>query len=273
LKGLFSNINMIVRAKRPNQSREQLEVKLIAPETIMIGALDPFEKHSQHVESYKTRGIHSYSIDQLDLPADNPMNILASMSGIAGKLALQDVLNKTTIKNPQRCIIIGAGTAGMAAIDEALAHQLEVTVVLTSSSKGKRIVEKGGEFVVLDKGASLTDQQAHIKKILHDADVVVASARRPKENAPLLIPASTLETMKQGACIVDLAISEGGNVEGSEHDKTVVLGNKVVVTNVSGYPKVQPRLSSIKWSKASLAFIELLSIDQNNKICQSVKIS
>ena len=73
---------------------------------------------------------------------------------------------------------------------------------------------------------------------------------------------STLNKMQQGSVVIDMAIAEGGNVENSEHDKTLILGNNVIVSNTSGYPKVKPHQSSILWSQATLLFIELLLSDK-----------
>ena len=69
--------------------------------------------------------------------------------------------------------------------------------------------------------------------------------------------------MNKGSVIVDMALSEGGNVEGSEHDKTLILGNGIIVTNTSGYPKALPHDASRLWSAASLLFIHKL-LDGNH---------
>jgi len=270
---LFHEVDIIVRAKRPNREREIAESKVFTGNTIMIGALDPFETNSPHIEEYKQAKITAYSIDQLDLPVDNPMNILASMSQIAGKLALLDAMEKTQLNKVKHCVIIGSGVAGMAAIEEAIAQGLEITVIVTSENKATTVQKKGAQPIILSRDSTLEEQQKIIAEAVKDADIVITSARRPKQAAPILIPTSTLEKMKSGACIVDLALSEGGNVAGSHHDQTLVLGNHIIVTNVSGYPKAQPRLASKQWSRASLAFIELLLSKQDPALLDSAKVT
>ncbi len=47
--------------------------------------------------------------------------------------------------------------------------------------------------------------------------------------------------MKTGAVIVDLAIEQGGNVEGAEFDKVAVSGNGV---KIIGYPNMAGRLAA-----------------------------
>src|SRR5207244_4042467 len=46
------------------------------------------------------------------------------------------------------------------------------------------------------------------------------------------------------AVVIDLAISNGGNVSGSKHDQVIALANDVLLVNISGYPKTEPRASS-----------------------------
>ncbi|MBT9560754.1 MAG: NAD(P)(+) transhydrogenase (Re/Si-specific) subunit alpha, partial [Myxococcales bacterium] len=47
----------------------------------------------------------------------------------------------------------------------------------------------------------------------------------------------------------------GGNVEGAQHDQTLILGG-VQVCNVSGYPKAHPAQASQLWSEATMRFLE-----------------
>lgn len=254
----FADIDVIVRAKRPDREREILENATIASGTIMIGALDPYEKNSDHINEYQQAKISTFSIDQLSLDENNPMNVLAAMSKIAGRLALLDAI-KRSAKPINKVVIIGFGIAGRSAFAEAISQQLKTTVILTNDTQTSSIEKAGAIAVMLNKTDVLSKQQQIVKQELLDADVVITTARRANQLAPLLIPNNTLQQMKKGAVIVDMALSEGGNVEGSEHDASLILGNGVIVTNVSGYPKAVPNEASILWSKATLHFI--LSLD------------
>lgn len=250
---LFTGINFIVRAKRPTRQREILENQAIAPNTILVGGLDPFEKNSTHIEEYHRAKIIGYSIDQLKLSENDPMNVLAAMSRFAGRLALQDAITKSDVTPIKKIVIIGIGIVGKAAVAEAKKQCQSAEIYVVSSNSN--LVLTDAKVVHIDAHAQLAQQQEIVKKIVQDADVVVTSARKANQLAPLLIPQTTLQQMKRGAVIVDMALSEGGNVEGSEHDATLRLGNDVIVTNTSGYPKALPQEASVLWSKASLTFI------------------
>lgn len=257
LRKLFSGINLIVRAKRPARAREAIEASAFEAGTIMMGALDPLERGSPHIDEYRQAHLTAYSIDQLVLPSDDPMNLLAAMSEIAGRLALLDGIKKWGAK-VNEVVIIGFGVAGKSAFAEALSQKIPTTVILSDPKQAAEIKRRGGAPQLLDRSADLQDQQAFVRNHILDADIVIACARRANHPAPLLISKETLLVMKKGSVIVDLALSEGGNVEGSEHDATHILGNGIKVTNISGYPKKFPREASQLWSRASFLFIGLL---------------
>ncbi|WP_367607764.1 alanine dehydrogenase [Legionella sp. W05-934-2] len=269
---LFEGIDIVCRAKRATREREKQESQAFRPGMILIGALDPFN-HEGHIEEYHQAQIVAYSIDQLSLPPDHPMNILAQMSAIAGEIAVLDALEKTTIPAPQTLLVIGTGVAGNAAINQGLKQNL--TVIVGSSTQAAINALQGNPQIqtfYIDRQQPLTVIQAQVKTYAEKADIVIASARSSGQKAPILFPLSTLASMKPGACIVDLSLSEGGNVEGSHHDKTVTLGNQILVTNTSGYPKVMPEIASPKWSLATRLFIEALSDPSQQSLVESVII-
>lgn len=259
-KQAFANIDILVRAKRPQREREKLESQAVLRGTIMIGALDPMEVGSDHIAEYHKAGIVAYSLDQLKLPIDDPMNILSAMSRFAGELALKDGVAKCD-HGINKVVIIGLGVVGKSALTEALSQKLPVTVIVGSDAKATEVKELGANAVVVDRQLPLAEQQKLICECLLDADVVLTAARRSGEQAPLLITTATVNQMQTHAVIVDMAISEGGNVQDSQHDEVVVAGNGVKIINESGYPKVLPKQASLLWSKASLYFITKVSQD------------
>ncbi|MDF1655476.1 MAG: alanine dehydrogenase [Coxiellaceae bacterium] len=257
-KDAFKDIDIIIRAKRPNAARESLELKAVSAGTTMVGALDPLESHSDHIAQYHAAGLKAYSIDQLALPADDPMNILAAMSRLAGQLSLKDAMQKCQLA-VKTVVIIGFGEAGRSAFHEAKQQGLQANVIVGNQLSADRVRAAGGNAVIVDRTLPLKQQQLQISAVASTAEIVITTARKSGQKAPLLIPESTLANMQSGAVVVDLAISEGGNVEGSQHDKTIEHARGVLITNVSGYPKVVPGQASELWSQASLAFIQQLA--------------
>lgn len=267
---LFKEIDIIVRVKRAKHSREEQEIAATPDNTIMIGALDPKEPDSDHINKYKTKKINAYSLDYLNVATDNPMNILAQMSTLTGKLALLDAIEKHENK-VNKLVIIGYGSAGKAALQEAITQNISTTVFCTQQAQKEHIEQQGAQAIILDKNNKLAVSQQSILNAIKNADIVITTARSRGVKAPLLIPTSSLQQMQSGAVVVDLAISDGGNVAGSEHDKTLSTEQGVILTNVSGYPKEVPEQASAIWSQASYLFIEKLSKD--DPLTASAKVS
>ena len=158
LHALFDGIDVVVRVKRANHERELQELAAMRKGTVMVGALDPREQGSDHVACYKRHGIHAYSLDDLRVATDDPLNILASMSALTGKLALQDAIKKHQGK-VQKVAIIAYGVAGQSALAEAVAHKFDAVVFCTRPKHCVDIEAMGATAVQLDKSVSLAQTQ------------------------------------------------------------------------------------------------------------------
>lgn len=150
-----------------------------------------------------------------------------------------------TVK-PARVVIFGVGVAGLQAI--ATAKRLGALVEATDiRPEVKEQVESlGGKFIDVEPDDDATEPSVYAKEASEDykkrqaeavgksvaqADVVITTAQVPGAKAPVLVPESMVQTMKNGAVIVDLAVEQGGNCDISEEGKVVVKhGVKLVGT-------------------------------------------
>ena len=262
----LSDIDIIVRVKRPDRAREKIENSVIKPHTKMIGLLDILERDSEHISEYQQAKIEYYSFDQFIFPDNTPMDSLKEMSRIAGRLALQHAIE--TFKKPviQEVSIIGSGEAGSAASQECIKRNIPHTVITSDVSKSQFLSSQGIHNVVIERTLPLKMRQDNIYQAIKNADIVITAASTAWVVAPILIPEVTLLKVKSGTVIVDLAVSDGGNVFGSRHDATVTLLNNVKIINVSGYPKELPVESSQSWSVASYYFLHLLLTSEDTLI-------
>lgn len=270
----FSNKDILIRAKRPDRTREKLEALAFREGQILIGALDPFLKDG-HIDEYRQARIEAYSIDQMELEKNDKMNLLAQMSDITGRLAVLDAIRSFNQPTPpHRILIVGAGTAGLSALHQALEEKLQIDILVTRQDVADNLNQiEGVSASIISKSASIEAQQSFVLEKAKQADLIITSARIAGQTAPLLFPSHTLDSLSKGTVIIDLALSEGGNVQGSQHDKQLILGNEVTVKNVSGYPKQFPHKASIAWSKATLLFLMLLMNDPNHTSAKEAKIN
>ena len=131
-QSMIAEVTWVVRVKRPSPEREQQEMAFFPAGIKMVGALDPKDPHSTHRQDYEKQGIQAYSFDAAPLPKAHPMNILTSMSDIAGRLSFYDALHLRHEKNAASVLIIGFGMAGQAAMRAARSEGFDVTVMTRS---------------------------------------------------------------------------------------------------------------------------------------------
>jgi NAD(P) transhydrogenase subunit alpha len=97
-------------------------------------------------------------------------------------------------------------------------------------------------------------------EIIHERckamDIVVTTALIPGRPAPKLIKAATVAAMKPGAVIVDLAVEQGGNVEGSEAG-AVVVKNGVKIVGTANLPALVATDASALYARNVLNFLAL----------------
>lgn len=153
---------------------------------------------------------------------------------------------------PAKVLIFGAGVAGLQAIATAkrLGAVVEVTDVRIETKE--QVESLGGRFLMVEgmdevkteggyaKEVSqdfLSKQKALIEDKIKDADLVITTALVMGKKAPVLVTAKMVESMKQGAVIVDMATESGGNCELSEKDK-VTVHNGVTVLGHSNLPSL-----------------------------------
>ena len=193
------------------------------------------------------------------------MDILSSMATVSGYKAVLEAASRLprffpmfmsaagTIK-PARVLILGAGVAGLQAI--AIARKLGAVVEVfdVRSAVKEEVKSLGGKFIEVEgakedaaAGGYAVEQSEEFKQKQQEliqqraiaADVVIATAQIPGKKAPVLILKETVNSMKPGSVIVDLAASTGGNCELTENGKNIVV-NGVNIIGKTDYPSDMP---------------------------------
>ena len=65
------------------------------------------------------------------------------------------------------------------------------------------------------------------------SDIVITTAQIFGRPAPKIIDKATIEKMKPGSVILDMAVETGGNVEGSEVDEVVDINGVKIFSGIS----------------------------------------
>ena len=183
------------------------------------------------------------------------MDVLSSQANLAGYAAVIEASNMLpsalpmmmtaagTLK-PARVFVIGVGVAGLQAIATAKRLGARVEAFDTRSVVEEQVKSLGAKFVKIDLGETgqteqgyakeLTDEQIAKQKDLQSkvcarSDIVITTAQLFGRQAPKIIDENTIQKMKTGSVIFDMAVESGGNVLGSKPDQVnIISGVKVV---------------------------------------------
>jgi NAD(P) transhydrogenase subunit alpha len=88
-----------------------------------------------------------------------------------------------------------------------------------------------------------------------DADVVITTAQIPGKRAPILVTTAMLAAMRPGSVIVDLAAEGGGNCEGTEPGREVVVHGVTIVAPLN-LPATMPVHASQMYARNISAFLD-----------------
>jgi H+-translocating NAD(P) transhydrogenase subunit alpha len=160
---------------------------------------------------------------------------------------------------PARVLVMGAGVAGLQAIATARRLGGSVSAYDVRPEAAEEVRSLGAGFLDLALEAQvgeggyaaeqssdfLARQQALIADVVSGSDLVVTTAAIPGRPAPRLVSTATIDRMRAGSVIVDLAAGSGGNVELSVDGEEVDRGGVLVIGDSDLPSKVATTASSL----------------------------
>jgi NAD(P) transhydrogenase subunit alpha len=265
------------------------DLKLVHKRHILMSQL--YHKSSPElIKSIADIGATAFSMDAMPrISRAQDMDVLSSQNNLAGyKAVILGAYEMTKIFplmmtaagtiTPSRVLIYGVGVAGLQAIATAkrLGAVVEATDIRTETKE--QVESLGAKFISVEdnkeeseggyaKEASeeyVQKQKEAVNKSLFQADLVITTANIPGKKAPVLITKEQVLQMKNGAVIIDLAASQGGNCEVSKiNEKVEVNGVKVIGTTIA--PESVSTNASELYAKNIYNFIIHLTEDLNFK--------
>ena len=230
----------------------------------LVAALDPF-RSGDALKAYAEAGVTAFAMEFMPrITRAQSMDILSSQSNLAGYRAVIDAAAEFTralpmmmtaagTVPPARVMVMGAGVAGLQAIATAKRLGAIVSATDVRPAAKEQVESLGATFVaVIDdefKQAETSggyakemspEYQAKQAELLAETikkqDIVITTALIPGRDAPRLVTSDMIATMKPGAVLVDLAVEQGGNIEGSKPGEMVKSGNALIIghKNVPG---------------------------------------
>ena len=232
-------------------------LKAAKPGAWIVAGLDPFGQRAR-VDAYAAAGFEALAMEFMPrITRAQSMDILSSQSNLAGYKAVIEAANAYGRAFPMmmtaagtvsaaKCFVMGVGVAGLQAIATARRLGAQVSATDVRSATKEQILSLGAKPIFVESVAGIEGEgaggyatemseeyqkaqaelvSAHIAK----QDIVITTALIPGRAAPRLISDAQIATMKPGCVIFDLAVAQGGNVEGSKPDEVVVKhGVKII---------------------------------------------
>lgn len=255
---------------------------------IIVGMLDPYR--NENLDNYAAKGVTAYAMELLPrtLSRAQNMDVLSSQANLAGYKAVLMAANEYsrpfpmfmtsagTVK-PAKVVILGVGVAGLQAI--ATAKRLGAVVEASDlrPTAREQVESLGGKWLDVPMSEEeaetakstggyawtpseqyIKDQAAIVDKALSVADIVITTAQIPGRQAPRLVHKTTLDKMKAGSVLIDMAAGTGGNVEGSVADQTITTDNGVRIVGAANIPSQLAAQSSDLYANNLVNFITTL---------------
>ncbi|QGZ40002.1 NAD(P) transhydrogenase subunit alpha [Pseudoduganella flava] len=296
---------IVLKVRAPDQG----ERALMKPGAVLIGMLNPFD--AQNIAVMASAGLSAFALEAVPrITRAQSMDVLSSQANIAGYKAVMVAANTYQRFMPMlmtaagtvkaaRVLIMGVGVAGL----QAIATAKRLGAVIEASDVRPPVKEQveslGAKFIDVP---FLTDEEKEIAQgvggyarpmpadwmrrqaeLVHEraklADIVITTALIPGRKAPVLIAEETVQAMKPGSVIVDLAVEQGGNCPLSELGKTVVKHGVHIV----GEPNLACHVAadaSALYARNVLDFLKLiidkedkLTIDQGDEIIKATLVA
>ena len=263
------------------------ELALLKETAVLIGLLEPF--NTDALEALAQRRVTGLAMEWLPrISRAQSMDVLSSQANIAGYKAVllaaaqlgrffPMLMTAAGTVKAARVLVLGAGVAGLQAIATAKRLGAVVEASDVRPAVKEQIESLGAKFLDVPY---LTDEEREIAQgtggyarpmpadwmrrqaeLVHEraiqSDVVITTALIPGRRAPLLIKEQTVKAMKPGAVVVDLAVEQGGNVEGIERGR-IADKHGVRLVGLENLPATVPTDASALYARNLLNFLALM---------------
>jgi alanine dehydrogenase len=199
--------------------------------------------------------------------ADGSLPLLAPMSEVAGRLAVQEgafylakahggrgiLLAGVPGVPPGNVAVLGGGIVGVNAARIALGLGADVSILDINVDRLRAVDDLFHGRVI-----TLMSNSFNIDQVLRRVDLLIGAVLITGARAPVLVTKEMVGHMKEGSVIVDVAVDQGGSVE-TIHPTTLLdptyVVSGVVHYGVANMPALVPRTSTFALTNATLPYV------------------
>ncbi|MGQ0618243.1 MAG: alanine dehydrogenase [Acidimicrobiia bacterium] len=271
----WGRAELVCKVKEPQEH----EYRYLRPDLVLFTYLHlaAYPEVAKALLAAGTAGV-AYETVQVDSGA---LPLLAPMSEVAGRLATQIgahylekanggrgvLLGGAPGVRPGRVVVLGAGNVGWNAAWIAAGMEAEV-ILLDKNLDRLRWVDQIHRGRIM----TLASNRGAVERALGDADLLIGAVLVPGGRAPTVVTEAMVASMKPGSVIVDVAIDQGGCVEGireTTHTDPVYERHGVVHYAVGNIPGAVPHTSTYALTNATLPYLSELAAQGLATACRA----
>ncbi|PIW54668.1 MAG: NAD(P)(+) transhydrogenase (Re/Si-specific) subunit alpha [Sphingomonadales bacterium CG12_big_fil_rev_8_21_14_0_65_65_10] len=235
------------------------------PGAWIVAMHDPYQR-GERVAAYAKAGFEALAMEFMPrITRAQSMDVLSSQSNLSGYKAVIHsadtfgrafpmMMTAAGTVSPAKVFVMGVGVAGLQAIATAKRLGAQVSATDVRSATKEQIASLGAKPIFVEtvegiegegSGGYATEmsdeykaaQAELVSEHIAKQDIVITTALIPGRPAPKLISDEQIASMKPGSVIYDLAVVQGGNVEGSKPDEPVEKHGVTIIgySNTAGH--------------------------------------
>ena len=259
-EAVFAEADMIVKVKEPIASEYDL-----LKEDLLLYTYLHLAAEEELTKALICRRVRAVAYETVQL-ANGSLPLLTPMSEVAGRMSVQvgaHYLERTNGGEGMllggvagvpgaEVLIVGGGVVGTNAAQIALGMGANVTIIDKNIDRLRFL-----DQVLHGRCHTLASNTQNLREKIATADFVVGGVLLPGAKAPKLVTRAMIESMKDGAVVVDVAIDQGGCFETSKptsHSDPVYDVNGVIHYCVTNMPGAVARTSTLALSNVTLPY-------------------
>jgi NAD(P) transhydrogenase subunit alpha len=303
IKAVLAGADILLKVRGPTAQ----ETSALKSGAVVVALLDAY-RDKETVTALAGANVTAFAMEFVPrISRAQVMDALSSQANLAGYRAVIEaayafgkgfpmMMTAAGTVAPAKVFVMGAGVAGLQAVATARRLGAVVTATDVRPASKEQVESLGAKFVAVEdeefKAAETAAGYAKPMSAEYQArqaeltashivkqDIVITTALIPGRPAPRLVTAAHVASMKPGSVLVDLAIDNGGNVEGAKAGEVVTTANGAQIvgwTNMAG--RIAADASAL-YARNLSAFVGLmvkdgvLAVDLEDEILKAAAVT
>jgi NAD(P) transhydrogenase subunit alpha len=278
----LADADVVLKVRPPTDA----EIAALKSGAIVVGLLNPYYERPL-LRALAAKGVTAFAMEFVPrITRAQVMDALSSQANLAGYRAVIEaaetygrampmMMTAAGTVAPAKVFVMGVGVAGLQAIATARRLGAVVTATDVRPATKEQVESLGAKFLAVEdeefKNAQTAGgyakemsaeyqakQAALVSSHIAKQDIVITTALIPGRPAPKLVSAEQVASMKPGSVLIDLAVEQGGNVEGVKLGETALTAGGVKILGIPNLPGRIAADASSLYARNLLAFAGLL---------------